>query len=162
MGLSMQSFADADFASKAADRRSVSGGVVMCCGGPVARMSSTQTCVTTSTTVEDYVALGDVVKQASFLRHARRFFLQEASMPLIPVLEDNEGAISLASNPTTNSNSNGIDVRHYVPRARVERDKIKVIYVPSAYQPADFLTKALTREAFEIHREIVMILWSEG
>ena len=33
-GLSMEVFADADYASKAADRRSVSGGLVMC-GGDV-------------------------------------------------------------------------------------------------------------------------------
>ena len=31
----MVSFTDADCASKATDRRSVSGGVVMCAGGPV-------------------------------------------------------------------------------------------------------------------------------
>ena len=35
-------------------------------------------------------------------------------------------------------------------------------HVPSAYQHADFLTKALTREAFEFHRGIVMNIWSEG
>ena len=36
------------------------------------------------------------------------------------------------------------------------------MYVPSAYQHADFLTKALTREAVEFHRGIVMNIWSEG
>ena len=132
MGLSLQSFADADFASKAADRRSVSGGVVMCCGGPVAWLSRTQKCVTTSTTEAEYVALGDVVKEALFLRQVWRFFLPDASMPLIPVFEDNEGAISLASNPITNSNSKHIDVRHHFLRELVERAEIKVINVPSA------------------------------
>ena len=40
--LSMQSFADADLASKAADRRSVRAGVVRYCGGTVAWLSRTQ------------------------------------------------------------------------------------------------------------------------
>ena len=34
-GFHLFSFADADYASKATDRRSVSGGVVMCAGGAV-------------------------------------------------------------------------------------------------------------------------------
>ena len=34
-GFHLVSFADADYASKATDRRSVSGGVVMCAGEPV-------------------------------------------------------------------------------------------------------------------------------
>ena len=62
MGLSMQSIADAVVASKAAARRRVSGGVLMCCGGPVTWLSRTQKCVTTSTTEAEHVARGDVVK----------------------------------------------------------------------------------------------------
>ena len=158
MGLSMQGFADADFASKAADRRSVSGGIVICCCGVIAWFARTQKCVTTSTTEAEYVALGDLVKELMFLRQVWLFFLPRAKMPLIPVFEDNEGAISLATNPVTNSNSKHIDVRHHFLREKVNRDEIKVIHVPSAYQHADFLTKALTRESFEFHRNIVMNL----
>ena len=68
----------------------------------------TQKCETTSTTEAEYVALGDVVKEALFLRQVWRFFLPDAGKPLIPVSEDNEGAISLASKPITNSNSKHI------------------------------------------------------
>ena len=70
-GLCMQSLTDAGFASKAADRRSVSGGVVMCCVGPVAWFSRrTQKCVTTSTTERGRIcgvgrcSEGSVVPQA--------------------------------------------------------------------------------------------------
>ena len=38
-GTSLISFADADYASRSTDRRSVSGGVVMCAGGPVSWLS---------------------------------------------------------------------------------------------------------------------------
>ncbi|CAB1115707.1 unnamed protein product [Ectocarpus sp. CCAP 1310/34] len=47
-GMSMQVFVDADYASKAADRRSVSKGLVMCGGGCVTWFSRTQKCVTLS------------------------------------------------------------------------------------------------------------------
>ena len=55
-GLHLIAFADADFASNATDRRSVSGGlVIMCAGGPISCFSRTQNCVTTSTTQAEYV-----------------------------------------------------------------------------------------------------------
>ena len=67
-GLYLVSFADADNASKATDRRSVSGGVVMSAGGPVSWYSKTQKCVTLSTTQAEYVAMSDVAKEILFLR----------------------------------------------------------------------------------------------
>ena len=57
----MQVFAEADYASKATDRRSVSGGLVMCGGAHVSWFSRTQKYVTLSTTEAEYVALADVI-----------------------------------------------------------------------------------------------------
>ena len=62
----MVSFADADYASKATDRRSVSAGVVICAGGGVSWYSKTQKCVTLSTTQAEYVAMSDVAKEIFF------------------------------------------------------------------------------------------------
>ena len=74
----MEVFADADYASKAADRRSVSGGLVMCGGGCISWFSRTQKCVTLSTTEAEYVSLADgcdeggVVSEASEAFHVAR------------------------------------------------------------------------------------------
>ena len=62
-------FADANYAEKATDRRSVSGGVVLCGGAAVSWFSRTQKCVTLSTTEAEYVAMGDAVEEAIFMRH---------------------------------------------------------------------------------------------
>ena len=51
-GLSLQVYADADYASKAADRRSVSAGLVMCGDACVSWFSRIQKCVTLSTTAD--------------------------------------------------------------------------------------------------------------
>ena len=96
MDLHLSGFADADFASKAADRHSVSGGVVICRGGVIAWFSRTQKCVTNSTIEAEYVALDDLVKELLFLRQVWLFFLLSATMPLMPVYEDNEGGGDLA------------------------------------------------------------------
>ena len=61
-GLLMQVFADAEYARKASDRRSVSGGVIMCGGACVCWFSGTQKCVTLSTTEAEHVAMGEAMK----------------------------------------------------------------------------------------------------
>ena len=68
-GLDLEAFADAGYASKATDRRSVSGGVVMCGGAAVSWFSRTQKCVTLSTTEAEYVAMSECAKEALFMRH---------------------------------------------------------------------------------------------
>ncbi|CAB1100270.1 unnamed protein product [Ectocarpus sp. CCAP 1310/34] len=88
-------------------------------------------CVTLSTTEAEYVAIADVVKEVLFLRQVWRLMLQDASMPCIPVFEDNQGAIQIAHNPITNSNSKHIDVRHHFIRELIERTEIATTHVPT-------------------------------
>ena len=62
-GISLEMFADANYASKATDRRSVSGGLIMCGGASVCWFSRTQKCVTLSTSEAEYVAFEDAAKE---------------------------------------------------------------------------------------------------
>ena len=158
-GISLEVLADADYASKATDRRSVSGGVIMCGSASVCWFSRTQKCVTLTTSEAEYVALGDAVKkELLFLRQVWRFMLPSKLMPCFPVFEDNQGAVQLAQNPITNSNSKHIDVRHHFLRELVRQRNIKVVQVPSEFQHADILTKALAFDLFAFHRKFLMNL----
>ena len=141
-GISLISFADADYASRRTDRRSMSGGVVMCAGGPVSWHSKTQKCVTLSTTQAEYVGISDMGKDILFLRQVCCFMFPKASIPCIATYEDNEGAIKTAKHPISNSNSKNIDVRHHFLRELVQKE-VEIIHIASQYQHADFLTKAL-------------------
>ena len=60
---------DSDFASRATDRRSASGGVVMCAGACVSFLSRTQKSVTLSSTEAEYVPMAEGFKKAVFLRY---------------------------------------------------------------------------------------------
>ena len=69
VGISLEVFADADYASKATGRRSVSCGAIIMCGGAcLCWFPRTQKYVTLSTSEPEYVALGDTVKELLFLR----------------------------------------------------------------------------------------------
>ena len=78
-------------------------------------------------------------------------------MPCFPVLEDNQGAVRLSQNPGSISNSKHIDVRN-VLRELVQQGDISVVHVPSEYQHADILTKALAFDLFATHRRFLMNL----
>ena len=156
--ISLEVLADADYASKATDRRPVSGGAIMCGGAKVCWFSRTQKCVTLSTSEAKYVALGNAVKELLFLRQIWRFVLPSKVMPYFPVFEDNQGAVQLAQNPVTNSNSRHIDVRHRFRRELSRQRDIKVMQVPSEFQHADILTKALAYDLFAFHRKFLMNL----
>ena len=150
---SLEVLADADYASKATDRRLVSGGLIMCGGASVCWFSRTQKCVTLSTSEAEYVALGEAVKKLLFLRQVWRFMLPIKVMPCFPVFEYNQGAVQLAQNPITNSNSKHIDVRHHFLRELVRQKRdIKVVQVRSEFQYADILTKALAFDLFAFHQ----------
>ena len=156
-GISLEVSTDTDYASKTTDRRSVSGGLIMCGGASVCWFSRTPKCVTLSTSEAEYVALGDAVKELLLLRQVWRVTLPSKVMPCFPVFEDNQDAVKLAQNPITNSNSEHIDVRHNFLRELVRQRDFKVVQVPSEFQHADILTKAFSAfDLFAFHRKFPM------
>ena len=82
---------------------------------------------TCSTSEAEYVALGDAVKELLFLSQVWRFMLPSKVKPCFPGFEDNQGAVQLAQNPVTNSNSKHIDVRNHFLRELVRQRFIKVV-----------------------------------
>ena len=66
-------YVDADFASKATDRRSVSGALVFVATMLVVWISRRQKCVSQSTYEAEYLAMGDGVKEALFVNGMLQF-----------------------------------------------------------------------------------------
>ena len=62
---------------------------------------------------------------------------------------DNQGAISLAKNPTHHAKTKHVDVQLHFIRNHVEKGTIKVEYCPTEDMLADIMTKGLARERHE-------------
>ena len=67
-GLSLNVYADADNPNKENDRRSVSGIAVTLGGTVVSHASETQHVISLSTSEAEYIAAGEGVKEALFVR----------------------------------------------------------------------------------------------
>ena len=114
-GLGLEVYANADYADKANDRRSVSGIGVTLGGTVVSHASKTQHVVSLSTSEEDYIAAGDEVKEALLVCAVLSFIASETSGTSVKVLEDNQGARALIESPLSSARRKHIDVRfHFI------------------------------------------------
>lgn len=97
-------FEDTDYATKATNRRSLSGGVGICGRSAVNWFCRTQKSVTTSTMEGKYVAKEDAVKLTIFMWCVWRLVMPKGCMPCTKILDDDQGSIS---------SSKHIGVRHH-------------------------------------------------
>ncbi|KAH8241673.1 hypothetical protein KR038_004769, partial [Drosophila bunnanda] len=101
-----------------------------------------QNSVAASSTEAEYMALFEAVREALWLK----FLLDSINMKLdkpIKILEDNQGCISIASNPSCHKRSKHIDIKYHFSREQIENNIISIEYIPSEKQLADLFTKPL-------------------
>ena len=155
-------YVDADYANKDNDRRSVSGVAVMVGGTVVNASSTTQHCVTLSTSEAEYVAMAQGENTVLFTKAALNFLQPELANETIDFFKGNQGAIAKAENPISGGRTKNIDVHYPLIMELVERTLLNIQYTESSNQYADIFTKPLGLEAFARHRSFLMNLpeWS--
>ena len=135
-GAQLALYVDVDYSHQANDRKSVSGGVVVCAGACVSFYSRTQNCIMLPTTEAEYVAVTRAIRETIFMRYVWSFIFQDRDVGCTTVKGDNKGAIYLANNPLTTPNNKRIDVRHHFLRERVASGEVPIVHVPSEEQHA--------------------------
>lgn len=133
---------DADWGSDVATRRSTSGVIVFLAGGPVIFRSKRQHSVALSSAEAEYMALSSCSQDVIWLRQ----LLDELGVHIkdaTTVEVDNQAAIAMAQRAGYQSRAKHIDLRVHFVRDAVARGDIKLQYVPTNDQLADFLTKPL-------------------
>ncbi|CAM9895183.1 unnamed protein product [Ascophyllum nodosum] len=153
-GLKLSVYVDADYAGM----RSVSGVAVVLGGTSVIASSTTQHCVTLSTSEAGYVAMAQGAKTALFTRAVLAFLQPQLVGRIIDLFEDNQGATAMAENPISGGHTKHIDVRYHFIRELVKHKVIAIKYTESRDQHADILTKAIGAEGFVRHRRFLMNL----
>ena len=94
-GDKLESYVEADYALKASDRRSVSGGEVVMCSGPwVSFYSRTSKCVIFPSTEAEYVAMAARFPETIFRRYTWSFVSPGRDVGCTTVKEGSMGAIN--------------------------------------------------------------------
>lgn len=114
-------YVDSDHAGEATDKRSVSGGVVICSDFCVPCSSRAHKSVTLSSTEAEYAVMAESMLEAIFLQDLWSFVLPDRDVVCTVVIKEaNVGAIQLANNPATISNSKQPYTCHHFSRNRVD------------------------------------------
>ncbi|PRQ16639.1 putative RNA-directed DNA polymerase [Rosa chinensis] len=140
-------FVDADYAGDLDKRRSTTGYVFTCGGGPVSWKSTLQAVTALSTTEAEYMALTEASKEAIWLNGlASEFGIHQEG---VVVKCDSQSAIHLAKNQVFHARTKHIDVRYHRIRDWVESGNIIVEKVHTNDNAADCLTKPVAVEKFK-------------
>ena len=153
----LRTYADADWASDEADRKSTTGFVTFIGAAPIQWASRKQKSISKSTMDAEYMAVSDAATEAVFLKTQAESIL-ELDLPAT-IYCDNMAAESLAKGEigTNTKRSKHIDIRYHVIRDYVGAGKIKVERVSTELNTADIFTKPLSRPLFEKHRDSLLV-----
>ena len=110
--------------------------------------------VALSSTEAEYIALCRAAQETVWLRNLLSDIGFSQADPTV-VREDNQGAIALAKNPKDHPRTKHVDVKYHYTRQVIERNIIRVEYIPTADMVADTLTKPLPKPGFEKFRTLM-------
>jgi hypothetical protein len=114
----------------------------MVAGGPVLWLSVKQPVVALSTAEAELTALVSAVKEAIWLRRVNRAMGEAVAKPTI-IYCDNVAAIEIAKQDNHKRRTKHVEIYyHFVTDEIVTFKSVSVVYVPSALNLADILTKA--------------------
>ena len=104
-------------------------------GGTVVNASSTtQHCVTLSTSEAEYIAMAQGENTVLFTKAVLNFLQTELANETIDLFEDNRGAIAKVENPISGGRTKNIDVRYPFIMESVERKVLNIQYTESSNQ----------------------------
>jgi hypothetical protein len=140
----LQGYVDSDMAGDKDSRRSTTGYVFTIGGTIVSWISKLQKVVALSTTEVEYVAATEASKEMIWLQR----FMEELGKKKENnrLYCDSESFIHLAKNSTFHSNTKNIQLRYHFIRSILEDGHLKLEKIHTSQNPADMLTKGVTRE----------------
>ncbi|KAI1004089.1 hypothetical protein K3495_g4123 [Podosphaera aphanis] len=148
----LEAYSDADFAADPSSNRSTSGTLIRLASGPISWRSHLQREVVLSTTEAEYLAATETCRQLKWIK----MLLEELQLAnciegatCTNLYVDNQSALSLIRNHDNHKRSKHIALRNHYCREQYKNGQIKVIYIPSADQLSDALTKVKSQT--EIH-----------
>ena len=140
--LTLEGYADADYATCLDTRRSFSRYLFRIGEATISWKSRKQDCVATSTTEAEYIALSLATRQLQWLQKAFTDF--RLSVPSA-LRCDNTGAISITENDQANDRTKHIDVHYHKIREEYRKGSFQLLQVATSDNLADICTKTLPK-----------------
>jgi hypothetical protein len=123
--LSLEGYADADWAGSAVDRKSTLGSCFTLGSAMVSWCSRKQSSVALSTIEAEYIALSVEVREAVWLRKLLTDLFNHEMDPTT-IHCDNQSCVKLSKNPVFHDKSKHIEIKYHYIRDMVQRKTVHV------------------------------------
>jgi len=152
--INIAAYVDADLGGDEETRRSTSGFLIIMGNTPITWYSKLQHCVAVSTAESEYYSLNEWALKCMWLKN----LLNELGINIkyIYINVDNKAAIYNSKNESINQKSRHIDLKYHKIRELVKEEEIKLEYVKSQNNLADFLTKNLNGSIMKTLRDTLL------
>lgn len=151
-------YADSDFAACPITRRSRSGGLIECCGGPVFWWSRLQPAVTLSTCEAEMLSLIEMTKEAIALHPTLVDMGIVPADSAITILQDNQSTIAVARQHSHSRRTKHYELKFMFLVELIEDKRIDLQYCRTAEMLADGLTKSLQGSMFVNWRDAIGVV----
>ena len=139
-------FVDADFGGCLDTRRSTGGILILFNGAIVMFRAKRHNFPTASTSEAEYVTLSNGVRELIWVKGllAELGYHQDN----IPVFEDNQACIRIATNPVQTQRTKSIDIAYHIVRHYAREGVVDIKFCSTDRQMANLLTKACSRAEY--------------
>lgn len=145
----LSAYTDSDWGGDPS-RKSTSGGQIDFMGGLVWYKCKLQTTIARSTAQAELAAASMVAAEVVHLRNLLSE-LHHAPTTATIIQCDNQGSVKVSHNPTIGQRLKHVDMMDLWVRELCEQGKVFMTYIETTENPADVLTKALSKELFRKH-----------
>ena len=152
----LMAYSDSDWAGCLDDIKSTSGYLFSLGSGPFSWNAKKQATTAQSTAEAEYIACSSCANQCIWLRK----LLEDLGYPQegsTIIKCDNTSAISIAKNPVQHGRTKHIPVKYHSLREFEENGEVRLEYIKTEDNLADFFTKPLPKARFETLRKLLNI-----
>jgi hypothetical protein len=154
--IQLEGYADADWGMDEETRRSTTG-FIFFFGGPISWKSMLQKTVALSSTEAEFMSLVSEIQEGMWLLSLIQEMGIDVKKPIV-LMEDNQGCIALANNPTQHGRTKHIDVKYFFIREKIADGSFMLHYCQTDAMVADLLTKSLGVKQFKKLREKIGVV----
>ncbi|MCH79442.1 copia protein, partial [Trifolium medium] len=147
--LHLQGFSDADWVGCLDSRRSISGQCFLLGRSLISWRTKKQLTVSRSSSEAEYRALAAATCEMQWILYLFKD-LQVKSSKLHVLFCDNQSALHIAANPVFHERTQHLDIDCHIVREKLNSGMMKLLLVSSKNQLADFFTKPLLHQPFNI------------
>jgi hypothetical protein len=143
-------YSDSDWAGDKDNRKSVSGFMLFLCNVLIMWRSKQQKTVALSSAEAEFVSVGELVKEISFVVQVLLSMGIAVEMPVV-IYVDNMGAIFMSKNATSSTRTRHMDVKWRFVNDLVMDQVIELVFVKSEDNWSDMQTKNVSGDIYEAH-----------